>query len=311
MALEFNRMDGEPVHRQRAQAILARHPEVRDLIGPNPRSAGWVVGLVALQWLLAFAVRDLAWLWIVGCAYLLGAFVNHALYVLIHECTHNLVCRGSAANRCLAIACDWALAFPSAMAFRTYHLLHHQHLGDYELDPDIVCHVEGRLVQNSVWRKTLWVAFLGVSQALRPLKLKNVSSVDRWMVANVLLVAAVDLAVYSAWGLRALVYLALPTFFSLGLHPVGGRWLQEHYETTAGQETYSYYGPLNKTCFNMGYHNEHHDFVGVPWNKLPTLKRRAPEFYDVLASYRSWTAVLLTFIFDPAMSTYRRVIRTR
>jgi fatty acid desaturase len=115
--------------------------------------------------------------------------------------------------------------------------------------------------------------------------------------------------VYFVLGPKALAYLALSTFFALGLHPVGGRWIQEHYETRPGQETYSYYGPLNKTCFNMGYHNEHHDFAGIPWNNLPKLKRVAPEYYDSLKSYRSWTGVLLKFIFDPSMSTYSRVIR--
>ena len=84
-------------------------------------------------------------------------------------------------------------------------------------------------------------------------------------------------------GPKALAYLALSTFFALGLHPVGGRWIQEHYETRKGQETYSYYGPLNRTCFNMGYHNEHHDFAGVPWNNLPKLKKLAPDYYDSLA----------------------------
>jgi sphingolipid delta-4 desaturase len=110
-------------------------------------------------------------------------------------------------------------------------------------------------------------------------------------------------------GPKALAYLAVSTFFALGLHPVGGRWIQEHYESRKGQETYSYYGPLNKTCFNMGYHNEHHDFPGIAWNNLPRLKKLARDYYDGLASYRSWTAVLLKFIFDPSMSTYSRVVR--
>ena len=39
------------------------------------------------------------------------------------------------------------------------------------------------------------------------------------------------------------------------------------------------------------------------------LRRMAPEYYDSLKSYRSWTAVLLKFIFDPSMSTYSRVVR--
>ncbi len=79
--------------------------------------------------------------------------------------------------------------------------------------------------------------------------------------------------------------------------------------TREGQETYSYYGLLNKTCFNIGYHNEHHDLAAVPWNNLPKLKRIAPEFYDNLASYRSLTGVILRYIFDPNMSSYNRIIR--
>jgi sphingolipid delta-4 desaturase len=229
--------------------------------------------------------------------------------VLIHECTHNLVFRKKTHNNYFGILCDFALAFPSAMAFRKYHLLHHQHLGDYDMDPDIVCHAEGQLVRDSAWRKATWVALLGLSQALRPLKVKGVKALDRWIIANILVILAVDLFVYFAIGPKALGYLALSTFFALGLHPVGGRWIQEHYETKKGQETYSYYGPLNRTCFNMGYHNEHHDFAGIPWNNLPKLRRMAPEYYDSLKSYRSWTGVLLKFIFDPSMSTYSRVVR--
>jgi len=309
MPLEFTHLDGHAVHRQRAREILARHPEVRKLLGQDPTSALWVVGLVSVQWLAAYWLHDVSWLWIFVAAYLFGAFVNHALYVLIHECTHNLIFRNKTFNNYLGILCDFALAFPSAMAFRKYHLLHHQHLGEYEMDPDIVCHTEGQLVRDSAWRKALWVALLGVSQALRPLKVKGVKALDGWIVANILIIAAVDVVIWLVLGPKALAYLALSTFFALGLHPVGGRWIQEHYETRKGQETYSYYGPLNKTCFNMGYHNEHHDFAGIPWNNLPKLKKLAPDYYDSLASYRSWTGVLLKFIFDPSMSTYSRVVR--
>ena len=45
-----------------------------------------------------------------------------------------------ALNNIFGIICDFPLAMPSAMAFRKYHLLHHKHLGQYDLDPDVVSH---------------------------------------------------------------------------------------------------------------------------------------------------------------------------
>ena len=138
MSTDFTYIPGPTDHRRRAREILASHPEVRRLIGRNPTSVLWVVALVCVQWLAGYSLADVSWLWLILAAYFFGAFINHALYVLIHECTHNLVFRKNLYNRVLGIVCDFALAAPSAMAFRKYHLLHHQYLGEYEMDPDIV-----------------------------------------------------------------------------------------------------------------------------------------------------------------------------
>jgi sphingolipid delta-4 desaturase len=75
------------------------------------------------------------------------------------------------------------------------------------------------------------------------------------------------------------------------------------------QETYSYYGPLNAVAFNVGYHNEHHDFPSVPWNRLPELKKAAPDYYDTLKSHHSWTKLFLRFLFDKNISLYSRTMR--
>ncbi|HEU4632665.1 MAG TPA: fatty acid desaturase, partial [Flavisolibacter sp.] len=108
---------------------------------------------------------------------------------------------------------------------------------------------------------------------------------------------------------KAVVFLTASFFFSVGLHPLGGRWIQEHYLTHGEQETYSYYGPLNAVAFNVGYHNEHHDFPSVPWNKLPQIKSTASVFYDSLASHNSWTKLWLRFLFDREISLWSRIVR--
>ena len=72
-------------------------------------------------------------------------------------------------------------------------------------------------------------------------------------------------------------------------------------------ETYSYYGVLNYLTYNVGFHNEHHDFPAIPWSRLPLVRKIAPEYYDDLPQCASWPGTILRYIFDDSISPYSRM----
>jgi sphingolipid delta-4 desaturase len=214
-----------------------------------------------------------------------------------------------AANLATAIAANLPQLFPSAVSFTHYHLRHHSHQGEYELDADLPSRWEARLINQYAIGKALWLALFPVFQILRVPRLRAIAVVDRWVVLNWLVQIAFNVAVWQLLGARAFAYLGVSFLFSIGLHPLGARWIQEHYLAHGTQETYSYYGPLNRLALNVGFHNEHHDFPSVPWNRLPALKATAPSAYDTLVAHTSWTRLLLRFLFDQELSLFSRMVR--
>jgi sphingolipid delta-4 desaturase len=309
--MEFSRVDYPEPHFDRTRRMFAAHPELRSLCGNTPSTALFVVALVAAQVAAAWCLRDAGIWWVIAAAWLFGAFVDHGLWVLIHECTHNLVFRRARSNAVLQIVANLPLLFPGgAMSFRKYHLLHHRFQGDLELDADLASPLEARLVGNGVLGKAFWLFNFWVFQSLRVTRLRRIRFFDLWYLANLLVELAFIGAVVWWLGWTALAYLFLSSIFAIGMHPVGARWIQEHYTVAPPQETYSYYGPLNLLAFNVGYHNEHHDVMRVPWSRLPKVRAIAPEFYAPLRHHRSWTALWLRFLFDRRLSLYSRIVRT-
>ncbi len=301
--------ESEP-HRIRTKKILKQFPHLRELIGKNPMTIFAIIGLVAFQVVLAWFVRDQSWWWVFGAAYLLGAFADHALFVMIHECTHKLLFKNPNANRWASMFANMPQIFPSAISFEKYHIKHHAFQGIHELDADLPNRWEAKLINNSFFGKALWLLFFPVFQITRVSRLKEIAPVDGWIITNFAIQIAFTTAIWYFMGFHAVAFLFLSFMFSVGLHPLGGRWIQEHYlSISEEQETYSYYGPLNTVAFNVGFHNEHHDFPSIPWNKLPQIRKTAPEYYDTLHYHTSWTKLFFKFLFDREISLFSRIVR--
>ncbi len=300
-------------HALRSREILKKYPQIKKWMKPYPMTAFWITVLNLIQIGVGYLIvkENLNGWWIFGLAYTVGAFASHALFVLIHDACHDAIWKKKIWNKWWGIFCNIGQGLPSAMGFRTYHLLHHSHLNEYDNDADLAFNWEARLVKNIWWRKILWFFAFFLIEAIRPARLTKGKTFDRWVFTNILFILVTNVAIYQFIGPWALWYILLSSFFSVGLHPVGARWVQEHYTYKEGQETYGYYGILNKIQFNIGYHNEHHDFYRVPWIHLPKIKALAPEFYDHLYAHKSWTLLLIDFIFNPERDLYLRIVRQR
>jgi sphingolipid delta-4 desaturase len=307
---DFVHAEGSEPHRLRTKQILKDHPQVRKLIGKNPKTIFAIIGLVSFQIVLAWLVSKQSWWIVLGAAYLLGAFADHSLFVMIHECAHRLLFKKQNSNRLAGIFANLPQIFPSSISFERYHIKHHAFQGVHELDADLPSTWEAKLINNYFIGKMFWLLFFPVFQVFRLSRLKEIKPFDGWVALNWLVQIAFTVAICLLFGTKGVSYLILSFFFSVGLHPLGARWVQEHYLThDHEQETYSYYGVLNTVSFNVGYHNEHHDFPSIPWNKLPQLKSSAPSYYDTLSSHKSWTKLFFRFLFDREISLFSRILR--
>lgn len=174
------------------------------------------------------------------------------------------------------------------------------------------------MVGTNPFLKTIWMICQPLFYALRPLITVGKAPSLMELYNLIFQVAfSTGLAAFcgsdindpSTWSAMAPIYLIASTLLGMGLHPMAGHFVAEHYTFVRGQETYSYYGPLNWFSFWVGYHNEHHDFCNLPGSTLRKLRDSTPEFYEDLPVHHSWIKVIWRYITSPILSPFSRVRR--
>jgi len=298
-------------HKIRNKQILKAHPEVRKLMGPEPLTKYIVACLVIFQIGMGIYMKDKSfWSWpFWAIAYVIGATATQAIFLAIHEVTHMLAFKTFHYNKLLCLFANLPIAIPYSAAFHGYHIEHHKYQGHDGIDTDVPTRIEGVLFTN-VFMKTLFCVNQILFYALRPMAVKR-QTFTKWHAINWFTVFGFDCIIYMLYGWEPILYWILSDYLAGSLHPCAGHFIAEHYVFVEGYETYSYYGILNKLCFNVGYHNEHHDFPNIPWTRLPTLRSIANEFYDHLPQHTSWVNVLWEFITNPSITCKNRIKRSK
>lgn len=292
----------------RAVLLIKHGDEIKNLYGYDSKTALCALSVLVIQTLLAGAMNDASWGYFFFVMVFVGSVLNHTAGMAIHEASHNLAAPTPELNRAVSILSNLPFGVPHQANFDRYHMDHHTYLGQPKRDNDLPSPALARWVGNSSTRKAIWLLFYPLAYAIT----QKPDSPNGKQLANICIQLGWDIGIVYFLGPWALAYLIGSTLIGFSaLNPVAAHWIDEHFErNNDGQETHSYYGWLNWLNFNVGYHNEHHDFPKIPGSRLPQLRRIAKEHYDKQKGGSSWVNSIWQFINDPEISAYSRIIRT-
>lgn len=291
-------------HATRRTQIQKKYPQVKKLMGVEPITKYIVAGLVVAYVALAYWVQGKSWFVALPVAYAVGATLSHILFLSIHEMSHNLAFKKPFHNKLMCMVANFPLVVPYIVSFKHYHREHHKYQGMDVVDTDIPTDWEAKMC-DSRFKKVIFLALYILAYTFRPVFTRP-APITKMHLLNIAMQLTFDYLIVTFIGWQALMFMLLSVVLSGGLHPLAAHFISEHFVFVEGQETYSYYGPLNWLTFNVGYHQEHHDFPFIPWTRLPALRKMAPEFYDNEHYYTNWPKVTWDFVMSPTVSLYSR-----
>ena len=299
-------------HAGRKKEMLEKYGnEIRALMGHEPLTKYLLTPVVLMHIYVSTFAASMSTTAFLLTAYFIGGTFVHLLVLGIHEVTHYLAFKSYILNDFYAMFVGLPLVIPMAISFKQHHSEHHRYQGHDHIDVDVPTEVEAQFFSGRLG-KVAFVLTQIVWYAVRPDVVRGLT-ITPMFVLNWLIQLSFNYLLFYFMGPWPFLYSLLSIYFAGTIHPIAGHFLSEHYvfDPNKVQETYSYYGPLNVLAWNVGYHNEHHDFPNIPWTRLPKLRALAPEFYEGLVQTSSWPMTLVDFILDNRMSLYSRVTRER
>lgn len=335
---DFEWVGSDEPHATRRKLILNKYPQIKSLMGVDPNFKLVVAGTVLLQFVSFILIKDIKNFWTLSLiAYFWIGVINHSLMLAVHEIAHGQAFGQNRvlANKLFGMFANLPMGIPMSVSFKKYHLKHHRYQGDDYLDTDIPSAFEARVFTNTAM-KLIWVALQPFFYSFRPFFVYPLPP-ENLELLNFIVQGSFNYVIVTYLGWHVLWTMIGGSVLAMGLHPVAGHFISEHYimfkkeelvncdgdnqrkdleegvSISNGKplipETCSYYGPLNLITFNVGYHVEHHDFPSIPGSRLPLVKQIAPEFYDNLYHHTSWSYVIYKYIVDPDVGPFARVKR--
>ncbi len=306
-------------HARRKKQILRKYGKEINKLMVIEWKTKWICLGVVLTTVLsgAYAINQDSWIVYFLLMYFVSGTCAHNMFLAIHEVTHYTAFKTKFYNDLLAMWCNIPILVPYAMHFKEYHYDHHRYLGWDGIDTDLPTRFEAKLMSTFIG-KLIFVELQVFFYAFRPLFVRPLWY-NKSRILNLLFIVTSDLILYYLFGWRILVYLFCALVLGSGISPFSGHFLTEHYildekslkehPNPEAHETHSYYGPLNFFSWNVGFHNEHHDFPNVPWSLLHKLTEMAPEYYKDLPQTDSWFLNQMRFLFKSDLRVWDRIYR--
>ena len=235
--------------------------------------------------------------WWLAPALLIHGIALTALFAPLHEGSHRTVFQSRWPNRVIAWVGGLVLLMPPTW-FRHFHLSHHRHTQDRDLDPELL-EPKPRTLLQYLWVATgvpFWRNALLNLGRLACGRVAHMAYVPARERATVVREARIFIALYAGLAVAAmagpgvgplLVYWLVPML--LGQPFLRLYLLAEHTgcaETSNGltnTRTTLCSAPVRWLMWNMPYHTEHHLYPSVPFHALPDLHRDVQEHLGVLA----------------------------